>query len=286
MILDGKALRDKILEELKSKIEKENLHIKLAIILVGDNEASKIYIKNKEKACEKVGIEVSKYLLSKDTTEEELINLIKELNSDEEVTGIILQSPVPSHIDFDKCSGTIKSEKDVDGFTKDNVYNLYLNHDTILPCTVAGIIRMLDEYDITLDGASVVIVGRGNIVGKPLGLALLNKNATVIYTHSHTHDLKTFTKNADIVIAACGVPKLITKDMVKNGATVIDVGVSRVDGKIVGDVDFDEVKNVASYITPNPGGVGPMTVAMIIDNLVYMKERIDNDGQNIKRRIK
>lgn len=276
MILDGKLVRDKLLDGYKEKIRNKNLAIKLAIILVGDNEASKIYIRNKEKACDYVGIVVEKYLLGADTSEVELMSLIEKLNNDVSVTGIILQSPVPSHIDFDKCSGLISSKKDVDGFTKENIYNLYLGHDTILPCTVKGIIRLLEYYNVPISGANVVIVGRGNIVGHPLSLALLNMDATVTVAHSKTKDLANLTKNADILVSATGYPHLIKKDMVKNGAVVIDVGVSRVDGDIVGDVDFDNVKDVAYAITPNPGGVGPMTVAMIIDNLLMMKESENN----------
>lgn len=276
MILDGKLVRDKLLDGYKEKIRNENLAIKLAIILVGDNEASKIYIRNKEKACDYVGIVVEKYLLGADTSEVELMSLIEKLNNDVSVTGIILQSPVPSHIDFDKCSGLISSKKDVDGFTKENIYNLYLGHDTILPCTVKGIIRLLEYYNVPISGANVVIVGRGNIVGHPLSLALLNMDATVTVAHSKTKDLANLTKNADILVSATGYPHLIKKDMVKNRAVVIDVGVSRVDGDIVGDVDFDNVKDVAYAITPNPGGVGPMTVAMIIDNLLMMKESENN----------
>lgn len=278
MILDGKKVRDEILAELKSKISKCNMSIKLAIILVGDDEASKIYIKNKEKACADIGIATAKYVLDANTCEEEVINLIQKLNDDTSVTGIILQSPVPSHIDFDKCSGLIVPTKDVDGFTKDNIYNLYLNKDTILPCTVKGIITLLEYYNIPIEGAHVVIVGRGNIVGHPLSLALLNKNATVTVAHSKTKNLKEITKTADILIAATGCANLITADMVKDSAVVIDVGVSRKNGKIVGDVDFANVQKVASYITPNPGGVGPMTVAMIMDNLVWMYERMEKNG--------
>ena len=275
-LLDGKKVRDEVLEDLKQKIAENNLAIKLAIILVGNNEASKIYIRNKEKACKNVGIEVEKHLLDEKTREEDLITLINKLNEDASVTGIILQSPVPTHIDFDKCSGLIKASKDVDGFTEENIYNLYLGNDTIMPCTVKGIIKLLEYYDIPLEGANVVIVGRGNIVGHPLSLALINKNATVTVAHSKTKDLSNVTKNADILISATGVAHLITLDMVKPGAVVVDVGVSRIDGHIVGDVDFDNVKDVASWITPNPGGVGPMTVAMIIDNLFMMKRRDKN----------
>lgn len=273
MILDGKMVRDKILDELKLKMEQENLSIKLAIILVGNNEASKIYIKNKEKACNYVGIDVEKYILPEDTEEQTLLELIKKLNADINITGIILQSPVPEYIDYDKCSNLIDAKKDVDGFTRDNIYNLYLGKDTILPCTVKGIIKLLEYYKIPISGSNVVIVGRGNIVGHPLSLALENLNATVTLAHSKTKNLGDVTKNADILISATGVKHLITKDMVKKGATVIDVGVTRENGHIYGDVDFDSVSDVASYITPNPGGVGPMTVAMIIDNLIWMKER-------------
>ena len=272
MILDGKKVRDEILAKIKEKIAKENLAIKLAIILVGDDEASKIYIRNKEKYCDMVGIAVEKYKFSSETEESEIINLIDKLNNDESVTGIILQSPVPEKIDFDKCSGLIKASKDVDGFTKDNIYNLYLGRKTILPCTVKGIIKLLEYYNIPIRGANVVVVGRGNIVGHPLSLALENLDATVTVAHSQTKNLKDLTKSADILISATGVGHLIKRDMVKKNSVVIDVGVSRCDGKIVGDVDFENVKDIAAFITPNPGGVGPMTVAMIIDNLIELKE--------------
>lgn len=272
MILDGKKLRDELLVQYKEKIKEEKLNITLAIILVGNNEASKLYIKNKEKYCTEVGIKVDKYLLDEDTSEEVLINLIKDLNEDEKITGIILQSPVPNGIDFDKCSGMILPSKDVDGFTKDNVYNLYLNKKSILPCTVKGIIKLLEYYNIEINGKNVAIIGRGNIVGKPLAMALENRNATVSLLHSKTKDLKMFTKDAEIVVVACGIPKLLKKEMIKEGSVVIDVGISRVDGKIVGDIDFDNIKDIALFVTPNPGGIGPMTIAMIIDNLIEMSE--------------
>ena len=272
MILDGKKLRDELLVQYKEKIKEEKLNITLAIILVGNNEASKLYIKNKEKYCTEVGIKVDKYLLDEDTSEEVLINLIKDLNEDEKVTGIILQSPVSNGIDFDKCSGMILPSKDVDGFTKDNVYNLYLNKKSILPCTVKGIIKLLEYYNIEINGKNVAIIGRGNIVGKPLAMALENRNATVSLLHSKTKDLKMFTKDADIVVVACGIPKLLKKEMIKEGSVVIDVGISRVDGKIVGDIDFDNIKDIALFVTPNPGGIGPMTIAIIIDNLIEMGE--------------
>ncbi len=271
MLLDGKKLRDELLIKYKEEIKNNNLKIKLAIIEVGENEASKIYIKNKIKYCSEVGIETKVYNLDNDINENELIDLINKLNNDKNVTGIILQSPIPTHLDFDKCSSLIDSNKDVDGFTLTNVYNLYLNKKSTLPCTVKGIIKLLEHYNIPIEGANVVIVGRGNIVGKPLALALENRNATVTLCHSKTKNLINYTKQADILVAAAGSPNLIKKDMIKKTSVLIDVGVNRIDGKIVGDIDKD-VYDIVSYVTPNPGGVGPMTVAMIIDNLIEMKE--------------
>lgn len=276
-IMDGKMLRDKILDEVKDKIEKNNLKLKLAIILVGDNEASKIYVRNKEKACEYVGVKCDTYLLDNNTSENEVINLIDKLNNDDEVTGIILQSPVPNHIDFDKCAGTIKYYKDVDGFTKDNIYNLYMNKDGLVPCTVKGIIRLLDEYKIEIEGKHVVIIGRGNIVGKPLIHAMMNRNATVTVCHSKTKNLEDICRTADILVSAAGKPNLIIKEMIKDGAAVIDVGISKVDNKVVGDTNIDEIKDKCSYITPVPGGVGPMTVAMIMENILLAEDLKNNE---------
>lgn len=276
MILDGKLVREEILNKIKEKIKTEALDIKLAIILVGDDEASKIYIKNKEKYCNLVGIKTTKYTFASNTKEDEIIELIQKLNNDASVTGIILQSPVPKQIDFDKVTNLIDPNKDVDGFTKENIYNLYLGRKTILPCTVKGIIKLLEYYNIPIEGQDIVIIGRGNIVGHPLSLALQNKNATVMVLHTHTKDLEKFTKEADILISAAGCAHLVKSYMVKKNTVVIDVGVSRKGDKIVGDVDFENVKDIAAAITPNPGGVGPMTVAMIIDNLVELKERSKN----------
>lgn len=277
-ILDGKKIRDKILDEVKYKIEDNNLKISLAIILIGNDEASKIYVKNKEKACEYVGIKCDKYLLDDNTSEGEVINLIDKLNNDNNVTGIILQSPVPSHINFDKCAGTIKYYKDVDGFTRDNIYNLYMNKEGLVPCTVKGIIRLLDEYKIEIEGKHIVIVGRGNIVGKPLINAMMNRNATVTVCHSKTKNLEDICKTADILVSAVGRPNLITKEMIRDNTIVIDVGISRVNDKVVGDADFENIKDKCSYITPVPGGVGPMTVAMIMENLLIAEE-LRKNGQ-------
>lgn len=277
-ILDGNLLKIKVLDDIKEKIKSNDLKLCLAIILIGNDPASEIYVKNKEKACIYTGIMCKKYLLNEDISEDEVLLLIDKLNKDDSITGIILQSPVPNHIDFDKCSSAILPYKDVDGFTRDNIYNLYLNKDGLIPCTVKGIIRILDEYKISINGAHAVIVGRGNIVGKPLSLALLNRNATVTVCHSKTKNLKDICKSADILISAVGKANLITGDMVKDGAVVIDVGISRVNDKIVGDVNFAEVKDKCSYITPVPGGVGPMTVAMIMENLIIANEMRDNNG--------
>lgn len=278
ILMNGKTLRDKIINDIKEKITKENIKASLAIILVGENEASKIYINNKVKACNDVGITPKTFFLPDDVEEKEVRDLIIKLNQDDEITGIILQSPVPNHINFNNCSALIASNKDVDGFTMSNTYDLYLNNETLMPCTVKAIIEILNEYRIDLEGANVVIIGRGNIVGKPLFLALLNRNATVTIAHSKTKNLKEITKNADILISAVGKPNLITEDMVKDDSVVIDVGISRVNGKVVGDVDFENVAPKCSYITPVPGGVGPMTVAMIMSNIMKAKEMSDNNG--------
>ena len=271
MIIDGKIEKQILLDKLKGIIGNNKLRIKLAIIQVGNEPSSIVYIKNKEKACKYVGIDVETFRFDESVKEIEVCKLINELNLNDEITGIILQSPVPSNIDYDKCVNLISSNKDVDGFTKENIYNLYLNRNTILPCTIKGIIYLLEKYNIELSGSNVVIVGRGKIVGKPLALALTNKDATVTLVHSKTKNLKNITNKADILISATGVPELIKENMVKENAIVIDVGISYIDDKIVGDVCFSEVAKKAKYITPSPGGVGPMTVAMIIDNLVEMK---------------
>ena len=276
MILDGKMVRDNILEDLKRQIKENDLKIKLAILLVGDNETSKVYVRNKINACKSVGIECNLLKYPDTLKETELLATIKELNNNNEITGIILQSPVPKSINFDKCVESIMPSKDVDGFTKENIYNLYLGNKTIMPCTVKGIIKLLDYYNISLTGKKVLVIGRGNIVGKPLGLALLNKNAIVTWAHSYTNNLKELTLNADIIISAVGIPKLITSDMVNDNTVIIDVGISVIDNKIIGDADFINLKDKVAYITPTPGGIGPMTVAMIIDNLVEMKS--DNKG--------
>lgn len=271
-IIDGKELAKNIRLKLKDEvIELKNADInpKLAVIMVGDDKASKVYVKNKSKACEDVGIEYEEYLLPAETKMEELLELIEKLNNDETVHGILVQSPLPQGLDANVAFRTISPKKDVDGFNPINVGKLSLNQDCFVSCTPFGVIKMLEAYNIPIEGAHAVVIGRSNIVGKPLVQCLLNKNATVTVCHSRTKDLKEMTKQADILIAAIGKPKFVTEDMVKDGAVVIDVGINRMDdGKLVGDTDFESIKDKASHITPVPGGVGPMTIAMLMHNVV------------------
>lgn len=271
-IIDGKLLAKKIRDNLKKEAEllkKQNIYPRLAVIMVGGNPASKIYVKNKSKACDEIGIEYEEYLLDPDITNEKLLGLIDKLNNKKDVHGILLQSPIPKHLDIVKAFENIDVNKDVDGFNPINVGKLNIGQDCFISCTPHGVIRMLEEYSVPIEGKEAVIIGRSNIVGKPLIQCLLAKNATVTVCHSKTQNLKEISKRADILIAALGKAKFITEDMVKEGATVIDVGINRTEeGKLVGDVDFENVKNKVSYITPVPGGVGPMTIAMLMENVV------------------
>lgn len=272
MIIDGKKLARKTREKLKiecDNLKKEGILPKLAVIMVGDDKASQIYVKNKSKACQEIGIKFEEYFLGNDIKQEELIELIQKLNLDKSINGILLQSPIPKSLDINEAFRIILPEKDVDGFNPINVGKLCLNQETFVSCTPYGIMKMFEEYDIDLTGKNVTILGRSNIVGKPLIQCCLNKNATVTVCHSKTKDLKEHTKNADIVISAIGKAKFVTADMIKDGAVVIDVGINRDEsGKIVGDVDFEKVSSKASYITPVPGGVGPMTIAMLMNNVI------------------
>lgn len=271
-IINGKELAKNIRLKLKDEVaELKNADIspKLAVIMVGDDKASKIYVKNKSKACEEVGIEYEEHILPENTKMETLIELIEKLNNDEAIHGILVQSPLPVSLDANIAFRAITPKKDVDGFNPINVGKLSLNQDCFISCTPYGVIKMLEAYSIEIQGAHAVIIGRSNIVGKPLAQCLLNKNATVTICHSRTKNLKEITKQADILIVAIGKPKFVTEDMVKEGATVIDVGINRMeDGKLVGDTDFENIKDKASYITPVPGGVGPMTIAMLMYNVV------------------
>lgn len=271
-VIDGKALAQKIRNNLKidcEELKKQGILPKLAVILVGDNPASKVYVRNKSKACKEVGIDYEEYLLNEDITQDQLINLINSLNNKKDIHGILLQSPIPSHLDINEAFQTISTKKDVDGFNPLNMGKLALGQDTFVSCTPYGVIKMFEEYNIDLEGKNVTIIGRSNIVGKPLLQCCINKNATVTICHSKTKNIKEHTKKADIVIVAIGKAKFVTADMIKEGAVVIDIGINRnEEGKLVGDVDYENVEKIASYITPVPGGVGPMTIAMLMNNVI------------------
>ena len=275
-IIDGKQISLDIKNELKEKVAKykeQGIEITLAVVKVGNDPASAVYVRNKEKACEYVGINSTTLALPEETTEEELLNVVKTLNEDKNVNGILVQLPLPKHIDESKVLLTIDSTKDVDGFHPVNVGKMVIGEDTFLPCTPAGIIEMIKRTDIDIEGKECVVIGRSNIVGKPMAMLMLKENATVTIAHSRTKDLKEVTKRADIIVAAIGKAKFVTADYVKEGAVVIDVGMDRDEnGKLCGDVDFESVSKVASAITPVPGGVGPMTVTMLLVNCLRSVE--------------
>lgn len=278
VIIDGKELARKTRSNLKidcEELKKKGITPKLAVILVGDDKASKVYVRNKNKACEDVGIEFEEHILEAEITQKQLIDLIEELNNRKDINGILLQSPIPAHLDINEAFRKIAPEKDVDGFNPVNVGKLSLNQDTFVSCTPYGIMKMFEEYKIDLEGKDVVIIGRSNIVGKPLIQCFLNKNATVTICHSKTDDIKEHTKDADIVVVAIGKPKFLKENMVKKNSVIIDVGINRDDnGKIIGDVDFENVSKKSSYITPVPGGVGPMTIAMLMNNVIKAAENV------------
>lgn len=275
-IIDGKQISLDIKNELKEKVAKykeQGIEITLVVVKVGNDPASAVYVRNKEKACEYVGINSKTLALPEETTEEELLNVVKELNEDKNVNGILVQLPLPKHIDESKVLLTIDSTKDVDGFHPVNVGKMVIGEDTFLPCTPAGIIEMIKRTDIDIEGKECVVIGRSNIVGKPMAMLMLKENATVTIAHSRTKDLKEVTKRADIIVSAIGKAKFVTADYVKEGAVVIDVGMNRDEnGKLCGDVDFESVSKVASAITPVPGGVGPMTVTMLLVNCLRSVE--------------
>lgn len=271
-IINGKEISAQIKEELKEKVtamKEEGISICLAVIQVGDDPASSVYVGNKKKACAYIGIKSLSYELPEETTQEELLSLIEELNKRPDVNGILVQLPVPEHIDEDAVIRAIAPEKDVDGFHPQSVGALCIGQKGFVSCTPAGIIQLLKRSGIEIAGKECVIVGRSNIVGKPMALLLLRENGTVTVTHSRTKDLKEVTKRADILVVAVGKPKMITREYVKEGAVVIDVGIHRNENnKLCGDVDYDDVAPVCSAITPVPGGVGPMTIAMLMNNCV------------------
>ena len=272
VIIDGKELAKKIRMDLKEEVtelKSKGINPKLAVIMVGDDKASKVYVKNKSKACEEIGIEYEEFLMDSNITMNELLDLIDELNNRKDIHGILLQSPIPKNLDIYQAFNKIDYRKDVDGFHPINVGKLSIGEECFISCTPYGVIKMLEAYDIDIQGKNVVIIGRSNIVGKPLIQCMLKKNGTVTVCHSKTENIKEITKNADILVAALGKAKFITEDMVKDGAVIIDVGINRTEeGKLVGDVDFENVKEKASFITPVPGGVGPMTIAMLMTNVV------------------
>ena len=276
IIIDGKEVAKEKREQIKSRVESlksQGKTVGLAVIIVGENPASRVYVNNKKKGCLEVGIESFEYALPENTTEQELKELVEKLNNDDKVNGILCQLPLPNHINEDAVINTISPEKDVDAFHPQNVGHIMIGDYTFLPCTPAGIMEMLKFYNISVKGKKCVVIGRSNIVGKPMAMLLLKENGTVEICHSRTENLKEETLSADILVAAVGKTKFVTEDMVKQGAVVIDVGMNRDEnGKLCGDVDFMKVKEKASYITPVPGGVGPMTITMLLENTVRAVE--------------
>ena len=269
IILEGKPVALEVKESVKVEVEKlkrKNISVCLAVILVGDDPASQVYVRNKKKACDEVGIRSKEFILSKEASQETLLELIKNLNEDESVNGILVQLPLPEGFCEKEIINAIAPEKDVDAFSPVNVGKIMLNEYKLLPCTPAGVMEILKYYNIDVAGKDCVVVGRSSIVGKPMSMLLLHANGTVTTAHSKTKNLKEITSKADILVAAAGKPKFITKDMVKDGAVVLDVGINRVDGRLCGDVDFENVREVASAITPVPGSVGLTTVAMLMKN--------------------
>ena len=271
-ILDGKAVSLKVKESVKvraDELKKFGVEPTLAVVLVGEDKASQTYVRAKEKACNEYGIKSVAHRLSENTTQNELLALINVLNLDDSIHGILVQLPLPKHIDTNVVLAAIDPRKDVDGFHAVNVGKLVSGLDGFVPCTPLGVMEILKEYGIEVAGLNAVVIGRSNIVGKPMANLLLNASATVTVTHSKTTNLKEICKNADLIVAAIGKPFFLKADMVKEGAVVVDVGINRLDdGRLVGDVDFEEVAPKCSYITPVPGGVGPMTIAMLLNNTI------------------
>lgn len=271
-LIDGKLISTQIKDELKAEVaqlKEKGIVPCLAVIQVGNDPASSVYVNNKKKACAYIGIDSKAFELDENTTQEALLSLVEELNQDSSVNGILVQLPLPKHIDENAVIHAIAPEKDVDGFHPETVGNMCIGSKGFLPCTPAGVIQLLKRSNVEIEGKECVVIGRSNIVGKPMAMLLLRENGTVTITHSRTKDLKDVTKRADILIAAIGKPKFVTAEYVKEGAVVIDVGIHRNENnKLCGDVDFDDVVDKVSAITPVPGGVGPMTIAMLMNNCV------------------
>ena len=274
--MNGKLLRDKKIIELKERLNTIDNQLGLAVIQVGDNEASKVYVGQKEKLANELGYKFIHKVFDKDIKQEELIQCIEKLNTDESIDGILVQMPLPNHLDASLVQNAINSYKDVDGLTFINAGRLVQGMPSLVPCTPKGIIDLLDEYKIKIEGSQVVVIGRSVLVGKPIANLLTNRNASVTICHSKTDDISKYSKMADILIVAVGKPHIVTKNMVKDGAIVVDVGINRVDGKILGDVDTDEVVEIAGKITPVPGGVGLTTVLSLLENVVQAAKEQNN----------
>lgn len=275
-ILSGKEIGQQIRESLQADVAElmeKGVKPGLAVVLVGNHPASESYVKGKIKACEEVGLYSELHRLAETVTEEELLKVVNQLNNDPSIDGILVQLPLPKHINADLVNQAISPNKDVDGFTPVNVGRMHIGEECFLPCTPHGVMKMIEKTGVSVKGKHAVVIGRSNIVGKPMAMLLLAAGATVTICHSQTQDLAAFTKQADFIIAAVGKPKFVTADMVKPGASVYDVGINRVEGKLVGDVDFEGVSEVADYLTPVPGGVGPMTITMLLWNTVLSAKR-------------
>lgn len=271
-IIDGKAVSAAVKEQVRAEVEREGLDIGLAVVIVGDDPASRVYVNNKKKACEVCGFKSFEYALPADTTEQELIELVDTLNADPNVNGILVQLPLPKHLNEEKVIERISPLKDVDAFHASNVGKIMIGNYAFLPCTPAGCMELIHSTGVEVSGKECVVIGRSNIVGKPMAMLLLHENGTVTVCHSRTKNLAEVCRRADILVAAVGRPNFVTADMVKEGAVVIDVGINRLEnGKLCGDVKFDEVSEKAGYITPVPGGVGPMTIAMLMKNTLMAK---------------
>ncbi len=271
-LIDGKQISEQVKDRVSTEVKKlseKGIEVGLAVVIVGDDPASRVYVNNKKKACERCGIKSFEYALPKETTEKELLDLVEKINNSPEVHGILVQLPVPKHIDDHKVIAAISPLKDVDAFHAVNVGKIMIGDFDFLPCTPSGCMELIDSTGVDIAGKNCVVIGRSNIVGKPMAMLLLHRNGTVTICHSKTQNLKEICKNADILVAAVGRAKFVTADMVKEGAVVIDVGMNRDEnGKLCGDVDFEAVKDIAGYITPVPGGVGPMTIATLMQNTV------------------
>lgn len=273
MILDGKLTASYVRKQVAEQVRKLNDKVSLALIMVGNNPASSVYVRNKQKACDEVGINVESYFLDENTSQKELLNIIEACNNNPNINGILVQLPLPSHIEEKTIVDAIDPEKDVDGLNMVNQGKLMVGEEGLVPATPLGVITLLKSNNIEIASKNVVVVGRSKLVGKPLAMLFLKENATVTIAHSKTANLKDVTKKADIVVSAVGKPKFITGDMIKREAIVVDVGINRLDGKLCGDVDFESVSEVAGFITPVPGGVGPMTIATLLENIVKCYKR-------------